>query len=306
MRAFTDVLAHLFHPRRSNNHRPRVLHPEALLLLAFVAIGFSFLIYRTTFFSNGFGSILGYATSITVSQVVEQTNQLRQAQGLKPLQANTQLQQAAAQKAAHMFAQQYWSHVSPSGVQPWTFITDSGYSYQWAGENLARDFSQTPEMMTAWMNSPSHKANIMSDRYTEIGVAVVNGTLHNQETTLVVQMFGTPRELVATVPESAQATSLAREVVPVPEDAPVPAPAVQGSAVAPQGGLAPQPHMSPLVLLQAFMISIIVMLVTVLFYDLLVAHDKNILRLVGNNAAHISLLLTVAFLIVVFKSGSIL
>ena len=109
-----------------------------------------------------------------------------------------------------MFNKQYWAHTAPDGKEPWDFMSEAGYSYQVAGENLARDFSTTSAMVAAWMASPTHRANIMNGRYTEIGIAVINGTLEGVETTLVVQMFGTPRSstVKASVP-TGPATSIA-------------------------------------------------------------------------------------------------
>lgn len=136
--------------------------------------------------------VLGYAASrISPDEIIHLTDLERQNQGLLPLKYNSQLSQAAAQKAADMFAKDYWAHVSPSGTQPWYFITQSNYSYRYAGENLARDFSDPQAVIKAWLASPSHRENLLSDKYQDIGVAVVDGKLGGQETTLVVQMFGT-------------------------------------------------------------------------------------------------------------------
>jgi len=322
-----EVIAHLFHPRRSNNQRPRILHAEALMMLAFVSIGFTFLVYRTAFFNTSMGTILGYATNITAAHVIEQTNQQRASQGLSPLNSNGLLASAAEKKAADMFSHQYWAHVSPAGVQPWTFISDSGYSYRWAGENLARDFGQTSEMMVAWMNSPSHRANIVHDRYTEIGIAVVNGVLEGRETTLVVQMFGTPATQVASISPESDQVSIIREYEPevkeavktntlvvteaptkaelVAETSSQPSPEVKAGASVPSGSLLSSPQLSPLELMQAFFLSIVFVLIVVLLYDFLVASDKNLVRLVGKNIAHLALLTVVAFLIIFFRSGLI-
>jgi hypothetical protein len=90
-----------------------------------------------------------------------------------------------------MFARDYWAHVSPQGVQPWHFITQSNYAYRYAGENLARDFSDPDSVIKAWIASPSHRDNLLNPKYQDIGVAVVDGKLGGRDTTLVVQFFGT-------------------------------------------------------------------------------------------------------------------
>lgn len=193
--AFFETLLHLFHPRRSNNHRPRVLHPEMLLFLLGMATLVAVAIPQLPRLTPRLGAVLGFSSSIQVNEVVAYTNQKRAQQGLPLLVVNETLNQAAQAKGAHMFAQQYWAHTAPDGTQPWAFFRQVRYNYSVAGENLARDFSTTDEMVQAWMNSPTHKANILNRKYQEIGVAVVNGELNGVETTVVVQLFGTPYTL---------------------------------------------------------------------------------------------------------------
>ncbi len=186
------LLKHLFHPQRSNNHRSKFLHPKPLVFLSLIAIGFYQLVGLTATLHFESGSILGYASNISVGQVVDSTNSLRTGSGLGALSYNSKLASAAIAKAQNMFSEGYWAHTSPTGKEPWDFIRSSGYSYKIAGENLARDFDSTSPMMDAWMNSPTHRANIMNPRYQEIGIGVVDGLLNGVETTLVVQMFGAP------------------------------------------------------------------------------------------------------------------
>lgn len=195
-----DTLQHLFHPRPSNNWRARVLHPEALIFVLGITLSSLTLVQIVAHQSDRLGAILGYASDITVEQVVALSNAERAKSGLPALRFNGTLSQSAAAKASDMFSNQYWAHTSPQGKEPWDFFKTAGYSYKVAGENLARDFSTTPDMMAAWMNSPTHRANIMNSRYEEIGIAVVNGTLNGIETTLVVQHFGSPSQAVAQIP----------------------------------------------------------------------------------------------------------
>jgi hypothetical protein len=93
-----------------------------------------------------------------------------------------------------MFSQNYWDHTSPSGTQPWTFFEENNYSYVYAGENLAKGYTDSESTVKAWMESPSHKENILSSRYSEIGVAVGTGNINGKPTTLVVQMFAQPKD----------------------------------------------------------------------------------------------------------------
>ncbi|GEM_PF-200359 len=192
-----------FSPQRKNNYRPRLLHPNNLLVLGFIALGFFTLIQTVRFFPSLHNSVLGFQSNITIEEVIAHTNQQRQEQGLSPLSVNTQLSAAALAKAQDMLDNQYWAHTSPGGKKPWDFIKAANYSYLVAGENLARDFSRTNDMMRAWMNSPTHRANILNDQYKQIGVALVYGKLEGFDTVLVVQMFGAPVTGTAQVGEGA-------------------------------------------------------------------------------------------------------
>ena len=89
-----------------------------------------------------------------------------------------------------MFAKNYWAHVSPDGTTPWVFIKSAGYSYVYAGENLARGYNTSQDVVTAWMASPEHKQNMLSSNYQNVGFAIVTGNLTGEDTVLVVEMFG--------------------------------------------------------------------------------------------------------------------
>lgn len=134
--------------------------------------------------------VLGYASNINISDLLNDTNKVRQENGLSTLRTNNELTLAAQKKAAHMFANDYWAHVAPDGTAPWDFILAENYDYSYAGENLAKNFNNSDQVVDAWFKSPSHRENLLNKNYDEIGFAVVNGVLDGYETTLVVQMFG--------------------------------------------------------------------------------------------------------------------
>jgi len=184
-----SILLNLFLPHRGNNHKAHLIKSSSLFVLSFV---FVFLQGFLNFFLLARPSVLGFSANISPERIIELTNAERSKLNVATLKENELLSEAARQKAADMFAFNYWAHVSPSGRTPWAFFTDVGYKYQYAGENLARDFRDPESVVRAWMNSSTHKDNIVSSKYQEVGVAVVDGTLQGVETTLVVQLFGTP------------------------------------------------------------------------------------------------------------------
>jgi uncharacterized protein YkwD len=167
-------------------------------LLAIVSVG---LLLNTVW--NPRGGVLGYATDMSVQSLLDDTNTDRASNGLGALTLNSQLDQAAQTKANDMIARDYWSHNTPDGQTPWSFITAAGYDYQTAGENLAYGFTTAADTLTGWMNSPEHKANILNTTYQEVGFGYANGPNYNGDgqETLVVAMYAEP-----TTPAVAAAT----------------------------------------------------------------------------------------------------
>jgi len=278
---------HLFTPRHTNNHRPKIFHPRSLAVLAAVVVGLNSGIRPLAGFSGG---VLGYASDIQTTQVFEQINQQRIENSLPALKLNDKLSEAARRKASDMFASNYWAHINPTnGREPWYFFDATGYDYRYAGENLARDFGTTPPMIKAWMNSPTHKDNIVSTRYQETGIAVVNGVLNGIETTLVVQLFGTKKSGVAAVPQITN-TGLKAEasVAEVPEVLSVSA-----------------PLLSPFDLSKSLALATLGLLAVVLMVDSVIIWRKRIPRLVGHNLAHLVFLIALIGIVSIMTRGVI-
>lgn len=188
---------HYLFPHHTNNYRARALHIDTLALYAVLLLLFQVVMQSV---HKRAPDVLGYATDISVSVLLSETNARRTQAGLAPLQLNESLSHAAAGKAQHMFAHNYWAHNAPDGTSPWDFILGAGYDYAYAGENLAKNFLTSAQVVDAWIASETHRDNIMKDSYTQIGFAIVNGVLLGEETTLVVQMFGTPSTGIAQAP----------------------------------------------------------------------------------------------------------
>lgn len=134
---------------------------------------------------------LAYLSSITSEEIINITNEERQKAGLNSLTANQLLTQAAAAKGDAILRSQTFQH-SIKGRKFSSWIRDAGYNYSYVGENLAIDFETSKTVVEAWKNSPSHKKNLLSPYYEEIGIAAIDGKFQGQNTTVVVQMFGAP------------------------------------------------------------------------------------------------------------------
>lgn len=130
------------------------------------------------------------ASDITTNKIIELTNASRSETNESNLSLNEKLSRAAEAKADDMLAKNYFSHTSPEGVTPWKWIDGESYDYGYAGENLAMDFQSAEKMEDAWMKSPTHRANILNEKYKDIGVAVKAGSINGSETILAVVMFG--------------------------------------------------------------------------------------------------------------------
>lgn len=111
-------------------------------------------------------------TDITAIEmkVVELVNRERVARGLQPYANNWQLERVARYKAADMLGKNYFSHISPTYGSPFNMMENFGIYFSSAGENIAMGQRTPEEVVNGWMNSPGHRANILSTSYTQIGV----------------------------------------------------------------------------------------------------------------------------------------
>lgn len=207
-----------FIPHRANDYHPHLLRPLGLLLVVMTLLGIN--ITQNIASANSW-QVLGIATNVNADSVMSLSNQERINNGLSVLGYNPQLASAAQAKAQDMFAKDYWAHNAPDGTTPWTFITNAGYAYITAGENLAKDFDTSAGVVAGWMNSTGHRANILNGAFTETGVAVMNGTLLGSPTTLVVAMYAAPKAIAAATP--APTPPVAAKTVPAPAPSPSPA-----------------------------------------------------------------------------------
>jgi Cysteine-rich secretory protein family len=130
--------------------------------------------------------------SVISAVLVDLANGDRSAKSLGRLAWSPALTAAAQAKASDMAAKGYFAHVSPEGKNSWYWFSQAEYTFLYAGENLAVDFSDSLNVEQAWMNSPTHRANILDGHFTEVGIATAQGVYEGNPTTFVVQMFGTP------------------------------------------------------------------------------------------------------------------
>ncbi len=176
-------------PHEGNSYHPHFFRNTVVgfvIALILIFLGLSFAVsLRITENKNFLGAI--YATAL-----VELTNKDRSNSSLPTLTVSEALTLAAQLKADDMVQNGYFAHNSPDGKTPWFWILKSGYKFVYAGENLAVNFTESEQVETAWMGSPTHRANILNNNYSEVGIAVREGTYEGKTATFVVQMFGKP------------------------------------------------------------------------------------------------------------------
>jgi hypothetical protein len=151
--------------------------------------------------------------TLTKQTIIESTNTEREAHGLPELNENDLLNQIAESRARDLLEKQYFAHVSPTGRQASDVAQEVGYPYKIIAENLAQGYFPTgKKMVDGWMQSPGHRKNILNPDIKEIGISILKGTMHGQDTTIGVQIFGLESPPVASKTCPQPSESLQREI----------------------------------------------------------------------------------------------
>lgn len=316
--SFIKSVIHLILPHESNNQKAKLLHSTSILIIALILLGYQLVL---DFLPKSGLKILGYAANISVEEVVRLTNEKRAQVGLSALELNGTLSEAAKNKGSDMLAKNYWAHVAPDGTEPWKFFTDVGYRYRYAGENLARDFSNAPSAVEAWMASPTHRDNILSPKYREIGIAVVEGSLNGVDTTIIVQLFGTktsdtPQTTTVAQKTATQAPKASEVPAPVATPVviaqvlptPVPTPDTIGQFISgtQEPNTKPEVLVSPFVSTRVLSLAVVALLLLLLVADMVLTSKRRIARIGGRTFAHISFLGMILAIVLILRSGQIL
>lgn len=277
-----DFLYCLVFPHPRNNHRASFLHSKAISL--FIV----FFIFSSFFFPssiNPFYEKLKAVADISVKELVDLTNAKRIEYGLPPLSNNLELNAAADNKAEDMFDKNYWAHNSPDGTTPWFFIKEAGYNYVYAGENLARGFSNSEDVVNAWMASPDHRDNVLSTNFKDVGFAVKSGKLNGEETFLVVQELGS-KNLLPVAP------SKNKKIMPDK---------VLGFNISSY-----IPNVFSFSASSKIVLVFVAGFITILLIDIAVIKRKKIVRVVGHNIDHAIFMVAIILVISAFSVGAII
>lgn len=180
-----DPLKRLFSMQRNNKE------PLALSKMAFVIYGLVVMFLVGIAFPLQENIFRAFLANLTQELVIAEVNPARHdIENLGPLKPHPKLTQAAQMKAEDMIERDYFSHNSPEGERPWTWLNKVNYKYALAGENLAIDYNDPYLVTRAWLNSPSHRRNILNGHYTDIGIGVAEGEYQGRDTVIVVMFLG--------------------------------------------------------------------------------------------------------------------
>ena len=166
-------------PSSHNKKIPHLIRPHGLILLALLVFGVQGCYNIMT---SGHATLFAYETEVTTPDLLQ----------------DAQLTNAATLKANDMIKNQYWAHQAPSGTTPWHWFDEANYSYQHAGENLAKNFHTPDGVTNAWILSRAHRENLLNPDYKDVGVAVKTGIVDGKETTFIVALFGSPKDTAGT------------------------------------------------------------------------------------------------------------
>lgn len=286
---------HWFIPHKDTHKKAHLVSWEGLviyiLIFILLQVGFSIINYVKP-------GILGISGNIDQKKIIELTNIERQKLGLGTVSENDALDKAASLKAQNMFEENYWAHFAPSGKTPWDFILGSGYKFTFAGENLAKNFSSSEEVVKAWMASPTHRDNLLNDKYKDIGMAVVEGNLNGQKTILVVQEFGTTQSFTANKPSvdvQGKQFALSPEEYNKPE---LIAAKFETTGV--------KALLDPIKVYKWAGLSLILLITTLLIIDIIVLKRRGVFRISSKHIAHMALLSLAAGSLLTLNPGVIL
>ncbi len=124
----------------------------------------------------------GFVNGIQTTDMVNSINRARDVNHLPPVAENSLLDKSATTKACDMKEKNYFEHIRPDGKTPWQFIKEAGYQYKDAAENIYKGDGGLPAAMIAFLASEEHRENVITPKYTEVGIGVCGD--------YIVQHFG--------------------------------------------------------------------------------------------------------------------
>lgn len=221
--------------------KERISLVKTILLLLAVFIGARMLYWHL------FLPFRATASDLTLESIISAINRERSLRNLVALNTDARLSSAAQSKSEDMQARHYFSHTDPEGNYIWPKIVAAGYTpYLQLGENLAIEFYSTESLVNAWMNSPTHRANILNEGFKDQGMGLEFGNADTgQYHSAIANTFGTlsvkktsaapaVKSENTTPSPSAPVATPPKTVQPKPPTQPIPQTAPEVSAPTPE------------------------------------------------------------------------
>ncbi len=221
-------IADFFIASESNDYRPGALSYKAFLIYGLIILLFRLIL----------GVLPAHSAAVESQTLMDLINTERSSRNLTVLITNASLLTAANQKSQDMIDRDFFAHIDPDGNYVWPKIMTAGYGqYKILGENLAVDFSTSEGMIKAWLDSPTHRANLLHTDFLEQGLVALYGDFEGRYTNLTTSLFGA-RVAGTQAPEAPQPAP----PPPPPEPfAPEPSPVVKPPPPAPHTQPPPVP-----------------------------------------------------------------
>lgn len=221
-------ITNFFIATSGNNYRPPVLSYKAFFIYAVIL-----LLVRLFLASPPVG-----AAAVESGALLKLINTERAARNLTTLLTQASLTTAAKSKSEDMLARDYFAHVDPDGNYVWGRITGAGYTpYKILGENLAIDFSTSEGMVKAWIDSPTHRANLLNPDFVDQGLVALFGDFQERYTNVTTSLFGALYSVAAASnPPTPAPTQKPTPKTSEPISAPSPSPTLATEPTEPKDG----------------------------------------------------------------------
>ncbi len=212
-------LKHYLIASETNEYKPWIVTPTAFAVFCVVIWALKLFVPTAIIYAQN---------SIDASDLMKKINSERTQRFIPALTTNSRLVAAATGKANDMLSRSYFAHIDPDGNYVWPRIESAGYRpYSTLGENLAMDFTSAEEVVDAWMNSPTHRANIVNAKFEDQGLSSIAGLFEpNHNTIVIASLFGT---LIKTTQATPPPQPTAAPAAPSP--APKPTPSAPKTAI---------------------------------------------------------------------------
>lgn len=205
-----------FIPCEKNDYHPGFKRPVSIAVFTLVIWGIR--IFTPVEFSLA-------APGIDPELLMQKINNERTRRFIPALVTNQKLAVAATGKSNDMLARGYFDHVDPDGNYVWSRIEAAGYTpYLTLGENLAMDFFDADSVVSAWMSSPSHRTNVLNEKFQDQGLASVYGTFQSShDSILITSLFGSLLQQTQAQKESPPPATTTHPAIVLPAETPPPA-----------------------------------------------------------------------------------